>query len=224
MKRMIISIGIVTFAINIAVINVVRASRPESVKLKHGKLLYKPVEKEFRSVYEKDVRNKQVQRWDEYWDWIKKFYGGTWLTKGWNQQADKLLAAVTNYEAREQVATEINRLGKLVAGEWAKDNNVRKITTGDVRKWGKALNQAREKEKGSGRVLATKLISILMEAETKLRLGLKEFEFTPVEFKALRQFWKMYEEMLKDRKDLCLSKRLSDTSLTLKVRMFRSGK
>ena len=167
---MIVLIGIAIFAINATVINVVWASRPESAKLKHEKLLYKPVEKEFKNVYEKDVRNKQVQRWNEYWDWIKKFYGGTWLSKGWNQRADKLLAVVTDSEACEQVATELNRLGKLVAGEWAKDNNVRKITTGDVRKWGKALNQARDKEKGSGTVLAAKVISILMEAETRLRL------------------------------------------------------
>jgi uncharacterized protein (UPF0147 family) len=174
MKRMIILMGIVTFAINGAVINVVRASLPGSEKLKHEKLLYKPVEKEFRSVYEKDVRNKQVQRWDEYWDWIKKFYGGTWLTKGWDHQANKLLAAVTDYEVREQVAAEINRLGKLISGEWAKDNNVRKITTRDVRRWGKEFNQALENEKGSGRVLTALMISILREVETKLRLGIKE--------------------------------------------------
>ena len=205
MKRMIILIGIVTFAINVAVINVVLASRPESVKLKHEKLLYQPVEKEFRSVYEKDMPNKQVQSWDEYWDWIKKFYGGTWLTKGWNQQADKLLADVTDFEVREHVATEINRLGKLVAGEWAKDNNVRKITTRDVRKWGKELNQALEKEKGSGKVLSTHMISILMEVEARLGIGIKEFKITPVKFSALRQVQKMYEEMQKNDNEICSS-------------------
>lgn len=171
MKRMIISIGILIFAINIAIINVGRSSLPESAKLKQESLLYKPVEREFRSVYEKDGRNKQVQRWDEYWNWIKKFYGGTWLTKGWDHQANKLLAAVTDYDVREQVATEINRLGKLVAGEWAKDNNVRKITTRDVRRWGKEFNRALENEKGSGRVLTTLMISILREVETRLELG-----------------------------------------------------
>lgn len=168
MRRMIVSIGIFAFVINVTVINVVWASRPESTKLKHEKLLYKPVEKEFKNVYEKDVRNKRVQRWEEYWDWIKKFYDGTWFSKGWNQRADRLLTAVTDSEACEQVSTKLNRLGKLVAGEWAKDNNVRKITTGDVRKWGKALNQARDRKKGSGTVLAAKVTSILTEVETRL--------------------------------------------------------
>ena len=44
----------------------------------------------------------------------------------------------------------LNSVGKEIACEWAKDYNVRKVSSADLLTWGKSLEQAKAKDDGTG--------------------------------------------------------------------------
>jgi hypothetical protein len=76
--------------------------------------------------------------------WMKQFYEGTFLVKGWKEQMQELLQAFSA-EQREAVKEQLDHLGEKIGREWAKDNSVRKIDTDHLKQWGKALKSARKK-------------------------------------------------------------------------------
>jgi hypothetical protein len=76
----------------------------------------------------------------EYRKWLKTFYEGSFLVKGWTARKEELLASMEEQDEAEKMLDE---LGKLIGGEWAKDNRVRKIDTDDVKRWGEQLQEAK---------------------------------------------------------------------------------
>ncbi len=97
----------------------------------------------FRARYEADPANKAKQSWKEYQDWVHTFYKGKRFppVPGWaDREADilhKLPAA-----GRDAVHKRLVEVGHLLAGEWAKDNAVRKVSTSDLQSWGKRFGDA----------------------------------------------------------------------------------
>ena len=85
-----------------------------------------------------DMSSKQEQAW------LKKFYEGTFLVKGWNSQMKALLKDFDGDE-KEALNDSLSRLGERIGREWAKDNTVRRIDTANLQQWGKSLADAREK-------------------------------------------------------------------------------
>lgn len=77
-------------------------------------------------------------------DWLKKFYNGTFLAKGWNAQMRDLLQ---DFEGKERDAANdlLCDLGEKIGREWSKDNAVRRIDTAKLQQWGASLTSARKK-------------------------------------------------------------------------------
>jgi hypothetical protein len=67
------------------------------------------------------------------------------------------------------LVVRLNDLGKRISMEWAKDNGVRKVSTGDLSGWNAMINQARRAETGSGARLKAVLKSV--DAEVTRKLG-----------------------------------------------------
>jgi thymidylate synthase len=78
----------------------------------------------------------------EYRKWLKAFYEGSFLVKGWTARKKELLASMEGQGEAEKILDE---LGKLIGDEWAKDNRIRKIDTDDVKRWGEQLQETKGK-------------------------------------------------------------------------------
>lgn len=78
----------------------------------------------------------------EYRKWLKTFYDGSFLVKGWTARKEELLASMEGQDEAEKI---LDDLGKLIGEEWAKDNRIRKIDTDDVKTWGEQLQAAKER-------------------------------------------------------------------------------
>ena len=111
----------------------------------------------FRQRYEQDAANKAKQSWSDYHGWVKTFYAGKTFppVPGWAAREKELVAKAP--EARG----EIDRVGKVIASEWAKDNAVRKVSTGDLQAWGRRFSDAARTHDG--------LIAALHEVEEEMR-------------------------------------------------------
>ncbi len=78
----------------------------------------------------------------EYRKWLKTFYEGSFLVKGWTARKKELLASM---EGQGEAEIILDELGKLIGDEWAKDNRIRKIDTDDVKRWGEQLQETKGK-------------------------------------------------------------------------------
>jgi hypothetical protein len=74
----------------------------------------------------------------EYRKWVKTFYEGSFMVKGWTARKNELLTTMEDQGEAEKILDE---LGKLISEEWAKDNSIRKIDTDSVRRWGDQLQK-----------------------------------------------------------------------------------
>jgi hypothetical protein len=94
----------------------------------------------FLSVYKADSANKLIQTEEEYFTWIIRFYNGWELyRRGWTKMTNELLEQVEDPTQTKEIKFKIDRLGRLVSGEWAKKVKNRCIFTRHVAIWGNAL-------------------------------------------------------------------------------------
>ena len=92
----------------------------------------------FKQRYEADAANKAKQSWRDYWSWVGTFYEGKRFppVAGWSEREKELVAKAPTQRAA------IERVGRALAAEWAKDNAVRKVSTSDLQTWGKRFSDA----------------------------------------------------------------------------------
>lgn len=106
-----------------------------------------PSREYFVSVYEADSDNKAIQPQEEYLMWVLRFYQGWELyRRGWTRMTDELLAQIHNPAEADEIEEKINRIGRLVAGEWAKKSNTRTIYLRHVSVWGNALLESLDRQ------------------------------------------------------------------------------
>ncbi len=105
-------------------------------------IFYQPVNEQFRVRYELDQRNQSRQRWNRYWYWIRTFYKGNILARGWTESCRRILGALPAEYEREELIGRMNVLGRLIAAEWAKNGSVRVIATSDLQRWGGEMRRA----------------------------------------------------------------------------------
>jgi hypothetical protein len=130
--------------------------------------LYVPREDDFRAEYGRDAANRAKESWKDYWYWVKKFYDGDLLTRGWTRQSKEFLAVVRPERTRDELRAVVNDLGRRVAAEWSKDNGVRKINTADLLRFGKQLQEAKARDDGSGSSIGAALDSVRSAVDAKL--------------------------------------------------------
>ncbi len=94
----------------------------------------------FLKIYEADKVNKEIQTQEEYLTWIVRFYNGWELyRRGWTKMTDELIAQVEDPSQVKEIRYKIDRIGRLVSGEWAKKSDTRTIYLRHVSVWGNAL-------------------------------------------------------------------------------------
>jgi len=76
--------------------------------------------------------------------WYKKFYEGTFLVKGWKSRMNEVLKGLPPKDKGE-MGQRLETLGKKIGMEWAKENDVRRIDTAQLQRWGKDLQNASQK-------------------------------------------------------------------------------
>lgn len=104
---------------------------------------------EFEAAYERDPQNAARQSFDDYWHWVHVFFitGGAGVS-GWLDQSETLLDTVADAEQREQLRARLQRLGVVIASEWAKHARARRIYSTrwqgrpNLQEWGKRLQAA----------------------------------------------------------------------------------
>jgi hypothetical protein len=131
--------------------------------------VYTPVPEDFQSDYNRDVANQQKQTWDEYWGWIQSFYNGNFLVQGWTGRARWLLADVKTSPALERLQVRVSAMGRAIASEWAKDSDVRRINSTDLREWGKLMEQGKERDEGSGAQIGQVIDAIESDFRQKVK-------------------------------------------------------
>jgi len=124
--------------------------------------------KYFTEKYKEDTENQKKQTWKDYWNWIQKFYRGTFFSAGWLEIRNELLLGLDK-KSKKKTEQMLNELGKKISAEWAKDNGVRKIDTGDVKKWANYLRAAKKKDAGDGTMVLKAVREIESEANKKLK-------------------------------------------------------
>jgi len=74
-------------------------------------------------------------------EWYQKFHNGILFFSGWKQITQDL---VSKFSHRDELNLENNLriLGEKIGLEWCKENDVRKINTEMLRKWGDMLSKA----------------------------------------------------------------------------------
>jgi len=94
----------------------------------------------FTKIYNADKENKLIQTEEDYLKWIVRFYNGWELyRRGWIKMTDELMAQVDNPAEAEEIKFKIDRIGRLVSGEWAKKSEARTIYLRHVSIWGNSL-------------------------------------------------------------------------------------
>jgi hypothetical protein len=94
----------------------------------------------FVKIYEADEINNKIQKKEEYLTWIVRFYKGWELyRRGWIKMTNELVAQVQDPSQVNEIQYKIDRIGRLVSGEWAKKSDTRTIYLRHVSIWGNAL-------------------------------------------------------------------------------------
>ena len=75
--------------------------------------------------------------------WFTTFLNGNFFADGWEEISVEILENTTVHE-REQQQAHLHKLGFKIGSEWSKPNDIRKISTDDLRHWGKQLKDTAE--------------------------------------------------------------------------------
>jgi len=101
---------------------------------------------------------------DNEMKWFVTFLEGTFFADGWQEISTDILVKISP-AYREQKQYVLTRLGNKIGREWCKDNDVRKIDTSMLKKWGHRL---RSTAKNEPHLLAEVLESIDGEIDSLL--------------------------------------------------------
>lgn len=142
---------------------------------------YTPQAADFHPLYNRDTADHQYQQWDgrdSYWYWVQTFYNG--YSKrvlgvsvvrqiGWTAKGRAIVAHINNEPARQQIMADLNKLGRAVAGEWAKSSHVCRISTGDLKRYGNEISQAQGRDSGNGQAILAEVRTLQAEVDTRLK-------------------------------------------------------
>jgi len=132
---------------------------------------YTPVNSDFIAVYKADSVNMSRERQADYLGWVRQFYNGTWGWEGWTNAESRALDRLVPAR-KAKFMRRLDRLGFLVAAEWSKDNNSRRIDTNNqLKTWGYKLDSAIRMENGSGQALGNVVTQVENEVATLLKTG-----------------------------------------------------
>ena len=93
----------------------------------------------FEANYKKDKDNQLVQSKIDYLGWVVSFYEGTLIAPvGW-LDLQSIVLEIAEPESRPELDKRLTDLGRLISGEWAKENNGRVIDSRLLSLWGSVM-------------------------------------------------------------------------------------
>ncbi|MFQ5659644.1 MAG: hypothetical protein ACE5GZ_04410 [Gammaproteobacteria bacterium] len=103
-----------------------------------------PEREYFQQVYQADVSNRSLQTERQYLKWVLRFYEG-WevIPRSWKDVEADVLDGIEE-ERQGVVSLKLRQLGMLIAGDWAKHNSIRHISTAMLSLWGEVAEAAVE--------------------------------------------------------------------------------
>ena len=106
-----------------------------------------PTRRHFEQLYQADEHNRSLQTEQQYLTWVIRFYK-QWevIPQGWKDIEADVLDGIED-KRYPVILAKLRRLGKLISGDWAKDNSVRHITTAMLSLWGEVIYIAIELDK-----------------------------------------------------------------------------
>ena len=106
-----------------------------------------PSRQYFTQLYLTDESNRSLQTEEQYLTWGVRFYEGWELyPTGWKTIETDVLDEIIK-KRFPIILDKLRYLGKLISGDWAKDNSVRRITTAMLSLWGEVIYSTIELEK-----------------------------------------------------------------------------
>ncbi len=133
-------------------------------------VFYSPGIDHFRLRYELDPENRSSRSWERHWGWVEVFYRGNVLSRGWTANCGRILGYLPESFHQDDLIKRMNVLGRLVASEWSRRNNIRLITTNDLIRWGSLLRRAIRNRDQDGAVSILEIFSQI-EVEVYRRLS-----------------------------------------------------
>ena len=89
---------------------------------------------------DRQLRPSDADEIEAHLIWIVRFYQGTILyPNGWTRASERFVASIKKQRHKRKMSARLRSLGILIANEWAKDNDVRRINNTSVAIWGSAL-------------------------------------------------------------------------------------
>src|SRR6185503_3358354 len=85
----------------------------------------RPCDSWFDLAWSEDAANREVQSRQDYLKWVDSFYAGSVLIPGWSSRQAELRAGLDPQDS-SLAGERLERLGRLLASEWAKDNRIRR--------------------------------------------------------------------------------------------------
>jgi len=78
-------------------------------------------------------------------EWFVTFLEGTFYADGWQEIANDIIVMIPP-EDRDEQKEILNQLGHKIGREWCKDNDIRKVDTALLKKWGHLLRSTAKEE------------------------------------------------------------------------------
>lgn len=102
-----------------------------------------PAANYFVSTYEQDSLLDEYQSLDEYLYWVRSFYKGTALyPHGWSDISEDILAATEDADRSLERERRLATLGRDIAAEWAKANEIRRVDNRHLAVWSEAARRS----------------------------------------------------------------------------------
>ena len=120
----------------------------------------RPHDSRFDIAWSEDAANREVQTREDYLKWVDSFYAGSVLIPGWSSRQAELRAGLDPRDS-SLAGERLERLGRLLASEWAKDNRIRRVDSDALIRYAGILAEAR----GAGRLIAA-VDELLEEVES----------------------------------------------------------
>ncbi len=92
----------------------------------------------------------QKESWDTYWGWVRQFFLGNFLDRGWFADTTPIAGKISDPSKRQRIQTELTNLGRSIASEWSKPNSCRAIDNAMLKAWYSDIKGASSRDSGDG--------------------------------------------------------------------------
>ena len=123
-------------------------------------------EEYFKSVYAADKLNQKRQSLEGYLEWATGKRG--LAVSKWGELTREIVAGFPA-DVSPRLQTQLQAMGNRAIAEWAKDNSTRAFDERLLKKWAKAIKNAREADPGDGSGVEAALRDAVRELDALIK-------------------------------------------------------